>query len=69
MYGDVQVKENLDLNGYSLTVTGSLNHTYGGLTLNGGTLNVGKDYIGAKVVTNAEGKKSICSMVTGTTCI
>ena len=57
MYGDVQVKENLDLNGYSLTVTGSLNHTYGGLTLNGGTLNVGKDYIGAKVVTNAEGKK------------
>ena len=57
MYGDVCIKGSLDLNGYDLTVTGSLNHTYGNLTLNGGTLNVGKDYIGAKVVTNAEGKK------------
>ena len=57
MYGDVCIKGSLNLNGYDLTVTGSLNHTYGGLTLNGGTLNVGKDYIGAKVVTNAEGKK------------
>ena len=57
MYGDVCIKGSLDLNGYDLTVTGSLNHIYGDLTLNGGTLNVGKDYIGAKVVTSAEGKK------------
>lgn len=57
MYGDVCIKGSLDLNGYDLTVTGSLNHIYGYLTLNGGTLNVGGDYIGAKVVTSAEGKK------------
>ena len=57
MYGDVCIKGSLDLNGYDLTVTGSLNHTYGDLTLNGGTLNVGGDYIGATVVTNAAGKK------------
>lgn len=57
MYGDVCIKGSLNLNGYDLTVTGSLNHTYGDLTLNGGTLNVSGDYIGAKVVTNAEGKK------------
>ena len=57
MYGDVCIKRSLDLNGYDLTVTGSLNHTYGGLTLNSGTLNVGGDYIGATVVTNAAGKK------------
>ncbi len=57
MYGDVCIKGSLDLNGCDLTVTGSLNHTYGGLTLNGGTLNVGGDYIGATVVTNAAGKK------------
>ena len=57
MYGDVCIKNSLDLNGYDLTVTGSLNHIYGDLTLNGGTLNVGGDYIGAKVVTSADGKK------------
>ena len=65
MYGDVCIKSSLDLNGYDLTVTGSLNHTYGNLTLNGGTLNVGGDYIGAKVVTNAAGKKEYLFNGTG----
>ena len=55
--GDAVISDAFDLSGGIATFTGSLNHTNGGLTLNGGTLNVGKDYIGAKVVTNAEGKK------------
>ena len=55
--GDAVISDAFDLSGGIATFTGSLNHTYGGLTLNSGTLNVGGDYIGATVVTNAAGKK------------
>lgn len=42
--GDLCLENDVDLNGYTLTVTGNLIQNYGVVNINGGTLNVGGNY-------------------------